>query len=73
LWTGYGLVIDPFPTEPTEGRTRVKAKLLTVIQELKGTLFEDLIYKRSPQGRIMISKVRPGPKAARMAIQWGIR
>ena len=33
-----------------------KVKLPPIIKELHGTLYEDLIFKRSPQGEIIISK-----------------
>ena len=33
-----------------------KVKLSPGIQELQGTLYEDMVFKRSPQGKIIISK-----------------
>jgi hypothetical protein len=33
-----------------------KVKLPPGIQELQGTLYEDMVFKRSPQGKIILSK-----------------
>ena len=33
-----------------------KVKLPPIINELRGTLYEDMVFKRSPQGKIIVSK-----------------